>query len=61
MPLAVQALTYVVPARYFNVILRGVILKGADLMTYAQDLAFLLLYASVTLGVAYARLSRKEA
>ena len=61
MPLAVQALTYVVPARYFNVILRGVILKGAGLVPYPQDLGFLLLYASVMLGIAYARLTRKEA
>jgi ABC-2 type transport system permease protein len=60
MPLAVQALTYVVPARYFNVILRGVILKGADLLAYWQDLAFLLLYASAVLAVSYARLTRKE-
>ena len=29
MPLALQVLTYVVPARYFLVILRGIILKGA--------------------------------
>ena len=61
MPLAVQILTYAVPARYFNVILRGVILKGAGLASYVQDMAFLILYASVMLGVSYARLTRKEA
>jgi ABC-2 type transport system permease protein len=60
MPLAVQVLTYAVPARYFNVILRGVILKGAGLTSYLQDMAFLILYASVMLGVSYARLTRKE-
>ena len=60
MPLAVQVLTYIVPARYFNVILRGVILKGAGLAAYPRDMAFLLLYASVFLGVSYARLTRKE-
>ncbi len=61
MPLAVQMLTYVVPARYFNVIARGVILKGAGLASYAQDMAFLILYASAMLGISYARLTRKEA
>jgi ABC-2 type transport system permease protein len=61
MPVAVQALTYLVPARYFNVILRGVILKGAGLVDYLRDMAFLLLYASVMLGISYARLTRKEA
>jgi ABC-2 type transport system permease protein len=61
MPVAIQAITYVVPARYFNVMLRGVILKGAGLGPYAHDLLFLVLYASAVLGIAYARLTRKEA
>lgn len=60
MPLPVQLLTYIVPARYFNVILRGVILKGAGLVAYPRDMAFLLLYASVFLGISYARLTRKK-
>jgi len=61
MPEALQWITYAVPARYFNVILRGVILKGAGLGPYLQDLLFLVLYAAVVLGIAYARLSRREA
>lgn len=60
MPVAVQALTYVVPARYFLVVLRGIILKGAGLMPYLDSLAFLALYAVVVLGVATARLTRRE-
>jgi ABC-2 type transport system permease protein len=60
MPVVVQALTYAVPARYFNVILRGVILKGAGLGPYKADMAFLILYAVLVLGIAYARLSRRE-
>jgi ABC-2 type transport system permease protein len=60
MPVALQALTYAVPARYFNVILRGVILKGADLLPYWRDLAFLVLYATVVMSIAYARLTRRE-
>jgi ABC-2 type transport system permease protein len=60
MPAAVRALTYAVPARYFLVVLRGVILKGAGLAPYLADLAFLLIYALVVLGLAFARLTRKE-
>jgi ABC-2 type transport system permease protein len=60
MPVVIQALTYVVPARYFLVVLRGVILKGAGLAPYWQDMAFLVLYAVVVLGLAYARLTRRE-
>jgi ABC-2 type transport system permease protein len=61
MPLALQAITYAVPTRYFNVILRGVILKGANLLVYWQDVAFLILYAAVVMGIAYSRLTKQEA
>jgi ABC-2 type transport system permease protein len=60
MPIVIQGLTYVVPARYFLVALRGVILKGAGLAPYWRDMAFLVLYAVVVLGLAYARLTRRE-
>ena len=60
MPAAVRALTYAVPARYFLVVLRGVILKGAGLAPYLTDLAFLLAYALVVIGLAFARLTRQE-
>jgi ABC-2 type transport system permease protein len=60
MPAAVRAITYAVPARYFLVVLRGVILKGAGLAPYRQDVVFLLVYALVVLGLAFARLARKE-
>ncbi len=60
MPLPLQALTYAVPARYFNVILRGVILKGTGLTPYWRDLGFLVLYAAVVMTIAYARLARRE-
>jgi len=65
MPPLVQGLTYLVPNRYFLVILRGVILKGAPLSTYAgaprRDLLLLCLYGAVVFGIAYVRLTRKEA
>lgn len=60
MPAAVRAITYAVPARYFLVVLRGVILKGAGLAPYRNDLAFLVVYALVVLGLAFARLARRE-
>jgi ABC-2 type transport system permease protein len=60
MPRALQIVTYAVPARYFNVVLRGVILKGAGLESYPRDMAFLVLYALAVMALAYARLARKE-
>ncbi len=60
MPAPVQAITYIVPTRYFLVVLRGIILKGAGLDRYGRDLGFLVLYAAVVLAVAYVRLVRRE-
>lgn len=59
MPHALQLVTYAVPARYFLVIARGVILKGAGLGPYLEELGFLALYATVVLGIASKRLSRR--
>jgi drug efflux transport system permease protein len=61
MPPALQLLTYAVPARYFNVILRGVILKGAGVEHYGRDLLFLVLYAAAVMFIAFVRLTRREA
>jgi ABC-2 type transport system permease protein len=61
MPRAVQLITYAFPARYFLVILRGIVLKGAGLSAYPADLFFLVLYAVVVLALAWARLVRAEA
>lgn len=60
MPIPIQVLTYAVPARYFLVALRGVILKGAGLGPYWHDVLFLAIFATLVLGIAYARLTRRE-
>ena len=60
MPPALQAVTYLVPARYYLVILRGVILKGANLAPYWQELLALVLFALVMVTLASVRLARRE-
>jgi ABC-2 type transport system permease protein len=60
MPLPLQLVTYIVPARYYLIILRGIILKGAGLESYPADLLFLVGFATLTLGLAYVRLVRRE-
>ena len=59
MPQALQIITYVVPARYFIVALRSIVLKGADLSTFWTELAALAVYAAVMLTLASKRLSRQ--
>ncbi len=59
MPVVLQYITTVVPARYFLVALRGVVLKGLSLGALWQPLAALVVYALVTLGLSAARLARR--
>lgn len=59
MPAAVQAVTYLVPARYFLAALRGIVLKGASVESYAIDLAALAVFAAAMLALASVRLRRQ--
>ena len=56
MPAAIQAITLVVPARYFIVALRSIVLKGAALSTFWTELAALAVYATFMLALASRRL-----
>jgi ABC-2 type transport system permease protein len=59
MPAFLQLVTYVVPARYFLVVLRGIVLKGASLTLFWRELGALSLFALVVLGLASLRLHRQ--
>lgn len=59
MPVALQYITVVVPAKYFLVALRGVVLKGLSLGALWQPVAALAAYALVILGLSAARLARR--
>ena len=61
MPPALQLITTIVPARYFLVALRGIVLKGAPLSHLLAPLAALAAYAAVMLGLASLRLARTRA
>jgi ABC-2 type transport system permease protein len=59
MPRFLQLVTYAVPARYFLIALRGIVLKGAGLTAYAVDLFALTVFAVVVLALASVRLRRQ--
>jgi ABC-2 type transport system permease protein len=59
MPPPIQVFTFLVPARYFIVALRAIVLKGADLATFWVELVALAVYAALMLGLASARLRRQ--
>lgn len=59
MPVVVQVVTHIVPARYFIVILKGIFLKGIGYSILWPQLLFLLLYAAVVFVVASRSLNQK--
>lgn len=60
MPEPLQVITHVVPARYYLVVMRGIVLKGAGLAPYWDQLAWLAGFALLTITAASLRLARKE-
>ncbi len=59
MPAFLQGITYIVPARYFLVALRGIVLKGVGVPIIWQQLVALAIYSAVVLVLASARLRRQ--
>jgi len=59
MPVALQYISSVVPARYFLVALRGIVLKGLDLRAVWFSAVALIIYAVFVLGVSAMRLRRQ--
>jgi ABC-2 type transport system permease protein len=61
MPAVVQAFTYLIPARYFITITKGIFLKGVGLEVLAVEVLFLLLYAAIVFWFATRKLRQKIA
>jgi len=60
MPHALQVVTFVVPARYFLVALRGIVLKGTSIVLLWPQMAALTIYALAMLTLASVRLARER-
>jgi drug efflux transport system permease protein len=59
MPAFLQVVTYAVPARYFLIALRAVVLKGVGPAMFWQELVALAIFAIVILSLASLRLRRQ--
>ena len=58
MPIAIQFVTYFVPARYFLVILRSIVLKGSGIVSYWKEMLALILMSFITLGLSIHRIRK---
>jgi ABC-2 type transport system permease protein len=58
MPGIIQAITYFIPARYFLVALRSIILKGAGLSAFWDQFLYLVAFSVLTLGASSARMRK---
>jgi ABC-2 type transport system permease protein len=61
MPTAIQVVTYVVPARYFVSILKGVFLKGVGIRVLWAETAFLFGYMALAFFLAVRKMRQKVA
>jgi ABC-2 type transport system permease protein len=61
MPKPIQAFTYLVPARYFTSLLKGIFLKGVGIEVLWVELLFLSAYAAIVFVLATRKLRQKLA
>jgi ABC-2 type transport system permease protein len=60
MPVVLQVLSNVAVAKFFLVIVRGVMLKGVGMEAVWPQFVFMLLFAAVTLGVSMRRMQKRS-
>ena len=58
MPFVIQLITYLVPARYFLVILRSIVLKGSGIVSFWKDILALITMSIVLLGLSIKRIRK---
>ncbi|MBI4531181.1 MAG: ABC transporter permease [Candidatus Latescibacteria bacterium] len=59
MPTILQGVTYLVPARYFLVALRGIVLRGAGIGAFWEQLVILAGLSLLTLGISVYRIRKR--
>jgi ABC-2 type transport system permease protein len=59
MPVVLQVISNVMPVKFFLVIIRSVILKGAGLSAFWDQLVFLAIFAAAMIAISSVRLLRK--
>lgn len=60
MPAAIQIFTYIIPARYFLVALRSIILKGVGWSAFWPELLYLLIFGVLLVALSWSRMRKKR-
>jgi len=60
MPKAIQVVTYLVPARYYLVAIRDIMLKGVGPSAFWEQMLALAIFAAATVGLSWARMRKKR-
>jgi ABC-2 type transport system permease protein len=59
MPVIIQAVSYLLPGRYYLAALRAIMVKGVGLWAFKEQVVALLIFAAVTAGISVLRLRRQ--
>jgi len=60
MPAVIQLFTYIIPARYFLVALRSIILKGMGLGAFWPEVLYLIIFGAALVALSWARMRKKR-
>ncbi len=59
MPAALQAISYVIPLRYYLIIIRSILLKGAGAELLTNEIIALVIYGAVMIPIAALRFRKR--
>lgn len=60
MPVPIQVVTYIIPARYYLSAMRGIILKGVGVWAFWDQIVLLCIFTAVIMGISSLRLTRQR-
>jgi ABC-2 type transport system permease protein len=60
MPKAIQLFTYIIPARYFLIALRAIMLKGVGIAAFWQQVLFMAAFAVIVTSLSWVRMRKKR-
>jgi ABC-2 type transport system permease protein len=58
MPIWLQAITHIIPAKYYLICVRSVMLKGVGVTAFWEQLVFLLIFCTVIVGLSVVRMRK---